>query len=358
MQATYAALSHCWGTVLPVDTTKATIHTRMQRISLEELPKTFREAIETVRELNIQYLWIDTLYIIQDDDQDWKQEAARMHSVYRNAYIALAATAASDCHGGLFHPFNSSYTLSDEGVQYAVRVASIHSITRPTPLQSRAWTMQEELLSGRVVYFGSPQLHWQCSSSYLSEDGLVDYIPEWRENWPIKNLTLLRSYEESIRKDRSTAYELWNGIIEQCSRRRITFEKDLLPALAGVASYFQDLIGDEPIIGLWRDQLIVGLTWKAQDGAQRASAEMNMPSWTWVSISGGIKYNDLWMRFDEHGPYRAVAREKVVSLSVEWSGTSLTSPIHSITLSIQGRLLRVILWSSITEKMKDVTIMP
>lgn len=43
----------------------------MNQIGPSELPKTFFEAVAIVRNLNIRYLWIDTLCIVQDDLEDW-----------------------------------------------------------------------------------------------------------------------------------------------------------------------------------------------------------------------------------------------------------------------------------------------
>jgi hypothetical protein len=57
----YAALSHCWGTVQPFTLTKETCDELHDGISLDQLPKTFQDAIEVARRFCIQYLWIDSL---------------------------------------------------------------------------------------------------------------------------------------------------------------------------------------------------------------------------------------------------------------------------------------------------------
>ncbi len=63
-----------------------------KQISLTQLPKTFADTVLVARCLGIQYIWIDSLCIIQDDKQDWKAEAAKMWQVYANAYVNVAAT--------------------------------------------------------------------------------------------------------------------------------------------------------------------------------------------------------------------------------------------------------------------------
>jgi Heterokaryon incompatibility protein (HET) len=67
----YTALSHCWGK--PDDlftTTKVTLKQRLTGISLEELPRTFLDAVLITQRLGVQYLWIDSLCIVQDDKLD------------------------------------------------------------------------------------------------------------------------------------------------------------------------------------------------------------------------------------------------------------------------------------------------
>ncbi|KAF2193870.1 hypothetical protein K469DRAFT_524253, partial [Zopfia rhizophila CBS 207.26] len=50
--------------------------------------------------LAISYVWIDSLYIIQDDKGDKVREASKMASFYRNAVFTIAAMLASSGSGG------------------------------------------------------------------------------------------------------------------------------------------------------------------------------------------------------------------------------------------------------------------
>jgi hypothetical protein len=65
--ANYIALSHCWGTDQNLTTERATVPERLQGIRFDILPKTFQDAISITRILGIEYIWIDSLCIIQDD---------------------------------------------------------------------------------------------------------------------------------------------------------------------------------------------------------------------------------------------------------------------------------------------------
>jgi hypothetical protein len=66
----YATLSHCWCDAHNLKVTTSTLASFQQRISISCLPKTFAEGIEVARRLKIRYLWIDSLYILQDSPQD------------------------------------------------------------------------------------------------------------------------------------------------------------------------------------------------------------------------------------------------------------------------------------------------
>jgi hypothetical protein len=48
------------------------------------------------------YIWIDSLCIIQDQQEDWQIESSKMGDVYRNSLFTIAATGFSDGHKGLF----------------------------------------------------------------------------------------------------------------------------------------------------------------------------------------------------------------------------------------------------------------
>jgi hypothetical protein len=53
-------------------------------------------AVSITRGLGINYLWMDTLCIIQDDVEDWEHEASKMDRVYQNSTLVIAASGAKD----------------------------------------------------------------------------------------------------------------------------------------------------------------------------------------------------------------------------------------------------------------------
>lgn len=139
-----------------------------------ELPKTFQDAIVVSRRLQIKYLWIDSLCILQDSPEDWKHESAQMHHVYGNAYVTIAADDSRDSSEGLFRvrpPFFVTPTIVTAAWN---EVPSKKFIVIPrrfwsdsvaeSPLNQRAWVLQERYLSPRIIHFGESQILWECRS--------------------------------------------------------------------------------------------------------------------------------------------------------------------------------------------------
>ncbi|KAK4115383.1 HET-domain-containing protein [Canariomyces notabilis] len=171
-EAQYTALSHCWGGMqhIHLTTTRQTLEDRRESIPLTTLPRTFRDAVLLTRMIGIEYIWIDSLCIIQDDDEDWARESARMAEVYQNAALTISADGAANDSEGLFEP-SRKRSVEESRIQAShpadsapvyVRKTTlrpfgdyVHVITHRSdqPLRRRGWTLQEWLLSARVVHF-------------------------------------------------------------------------------------------------------------------------------------------------------------------------------------------------------------
>lgn len=150
----YATLSHCWGSSQPIRLLKGNHQEFLNGIALSSLPKTFREAITLCVALDIEYLWIDSLCIIQDSKADWLQEATQMAAVYANSWLNIAATASQDCHGGLFfgNPFGQPASVIATwnllpGCLVCYESGLWERYIENAPLNRRAWVFQERILS-------------------------------------------------------------------------------------------------------------------------------------------------------------------------------------------------------------------
>ena len=58
------------------------------------------DVIRATRKLGLQYLWIDSLCIIQKSDEDWRREASKMAEAYQRATFNILVEAAGNCQEG------------------------------------------------------------------------------------------------------------------------------------------------------------------------------------------------------------------------------------------------------------------
>jgi hypothetical protein len=181
---TYAALSHCWGMERIITTTKATLEDRKTQIAMGSLSKTFQDAVRTCRELDIRYLWIDSLCIIQDDKDDWASESQQMCDIYRLAHLTISAAHADGGNVGCFVerdglvylPFALQFprkwgTTSKTALftPFPRNQPSIPVDKTEPPLYGRAWVLQEQILSTRMLCYEVDQMRWECLSVHGSE---------------------------------------------------------------------------------------------------------------------------------------------------------------------------------------------
>lgn len=285
----YATLSHCWGS-LPFQTLKkSTLEDFRKQIPSEALPKTFQDAINTVRYLGLHYLWIDSLCILQDDYDDWAQESSLMSSVYGDSSINIAASGASDASVGCFFARDWSWrcqvqaNTGKEEVLYDCAPATIESSLRDAPLAARAWALQERVLPHRTLHFTATQVFWECNKKILCET--------FPEDLPEGLTECLRMTNGPVTKDN------WHEIVGLYSGCKLTHSKDKLVALSGVARLVQaktvDETGGDYIAeaGMWKKDLELQLCWRITQTAMRISP-YTAPSWSWASIDGRVKVPD------------------------------------------------------------------
>lgn len=98
----YATLSHCWGTYQYLRLLKGNLRSFYHEIPTHSLSKTFTDSITIAKHLGMSYLWIDSLCIIQDDDDDWRRESRKMSDIYGYSTVNIAANGAKDGSTGCF----------------------------------------------------------------------------------------------------------------------------------------------------------------------------------------------------------------------------------------------------------------
>jgi len=334
----YVALSHCWGEIPQIRTLKANIEQYKEEIIVESLSKTFQDALYVTRRLGIDYIWIDSLCIVQDDQDDWLRESERMGSIYANAYITLAATSAADGNGGLdsvrpsFNWVKFPCHGSDETQGYMWFTDASWTFKTDldeAPLNTRGWVFQEKILSQRIIHFASSQVYWECRQRFFGEeyDNEVGYVGgalKPSRFWAILNaISHLETspfepeevlYEvEWPNLSMAGFYEAWRSFVGYYSTRNFTKKSDRLIALLGVIRVVEKQTGLRCIDGHWKDdscQFVLELMWFPKE--QRTLSVLDddtrsrmCSSWSWASLEGPIEkglYTDNIENFGGYDP--------------------------------------------------------
>ena len=281
----YLTISHCWGNVERFKLMKDNLDMLRRGVPVHKLCKNFQDAIYITRQLGYKYLWIDSLCIIQDDEEDWRRESVLMATVYGHATLNLAASGAKDGSEGFFFdrklvkvqrqylrmPDNQLWELFDRKL-YRRCVAQ-------APLSSRAWAFQERYLSRRTLHFTREQVFWECCHQ-LSCETYPDRLPPGLYGNNLKSLSKTPS---------TTARKIWAKLVSQYSNCQLTYARDKLVAISGVAHSIEAPELGQYLAGLWRTDLEEQLCWRVHsaNAAQNylePKSVYRAPSWSWASV--------------------------------------------------------------------------
>ncbi|KAH6714879.1 heterokaryon incompatibility protein-domain-containing protein [Leptodontidium sp. MPI-SDFR-AT-0119] len=393
--ASWAALSYCWGPGITKFTLRSdTVEEFRAGIALEKWPATLRDAIQATQKLDLQYIWIDALCILQDSTTDWRAESARMQDVYSGAAVTIIASESPSTAAGIYasrppikwEPCQLPFLDGKEQCTVWLRPSFRNAVdlSYTNPLQTRIWTLQEGLLASRSLSFRKDQTVWECSRGRFTESGHVlmkDHLFDSKDffhNKTRKNKAnaVYQGLQFGILKQISAfetqkarigwlpkymtssglcyslnlnPYTRWFEIIFEYSRRNYTKDTDILPALGGVARAFADITKDKYCAGMWESELLQCLCWSRQvvwlnKSSRRLSlSDMDFtkptayraPSWSWASINGGrvTMYNSA---IGDDIPITNVATP--VKIHLEPLAEDLYGQLKSGYLSIKGSL--------------------
>jgi hypothetical protein len=171
-------LSYVWGGAEQVRLTKATIHQFRQPMGLQasfnSIPQTIKDAIELVSKLKEKYLWVDSLCIIQDDDEDMLAQISQMGDVYGGGVLTISAASGKTAYEGI--PGVRPGTRKEWQITRQVGNLTLSNMLGlgedddTSPLAGRGWTYQEKVLTQRNVTINYDSIWWQCIHIASPED--------------------------------------------------------------------------------------------------------------------------------------------------------------------------------------------
>ncbi|TRX98104.1 hypothetical protein FHL15_000749 [Xylaria flabelliformis] len=315
----YVALSYCWGCDQPCKLTKERL--REGCFKIRDLPQTIQDAITAARNLNIMFIWIDALCIVQDDADSIQMELAKMPAIYSNAAVTISAASSATCHDGFLKPrdpvdfnritFKLRFRTPDKEEGFIFLAPwelgkQLESMGKE-PINERAWTLQEHIVPPRVLYYSFQQLHWICRKGILPDGGFypTDRAKPWKGSDIYRIFTLSQASKEMIDPSMSTVLmrslnshpnhdieydgwrRNWDNLLQDYQARRLTNIDDKLVAVPSVGILFARYMHTEFLAGLFERDLAIDLLWNRVNvsKAQTRPTKYRAPSWSWASIN-------------------------------------------------------------------------
>ncbi|RGP62993.1 hypothetical protein FSPOR_8977 [Fusarium sporotrichioides] len=315
-------------------------------IKLSELPASFRDAIITRRHLDVPYIWIDSLCILQmgpTAEQDWLHHAEEMHRVYEHYLLNISIDVSEDPHQGAFrarnpfclqdcyvwtpfplfpetvepHPSHSGFFVKEDETSKVSALDAEHIRTRnespePTaqqnlraiftrqdffdvryelPINGRAWVLQERFLSHRTLHFCADRITWECNCKdtrgNMRSKTMSEYLPDGFDDIT-GNFDCW--YQEDYSITNVSTLSKYYELVMYYAGRQLTFpDKDKLVAFASIARRCTSWMGNDYCAGLSRSIIPQGLLWRISgEWSVRRPATYRAPSWSWASVDSPL----------------------------------------------------------------------
>lgn len=215
-------------------------------------------------------------------------------------------------------------------------------------LSHRAWTVQERMMSPRILHFTKDQLFWECRTAKASET--------WPE--PIRSTKLeirnvdrlppdspgsLEGGGRQTRPGEDNFFSCWSQIVKAYTKADLTFDEDKLVAIAGLArgAILQGRklgVALHYAAGLWTSTFSREMLWYLDVPALKSIAKYRAPSWSWASVDGEVSY-----LFSDAGLVQIC---DVIRIQTIGPGGSLNSPgqVLSGSCRLRGHMMPALGW--------------
>ncbi|KAK4204775.1 heterokaryon incompatibility protein-domain-containing protein [Triangularia verruculosa] len=287
----YIALSYVWGSISNFRLTKANLKIFLQPAAISAawnlLPATIRDAITLTRKLGKRYLWIDSLCLVQNDPMDLEPGIAVMDQVYERAWITIIAASGHDANAGL--PGVDSGSRQDRRAASQVKpgiflgkLIATDLLLEESAYHTRAWTLQEHVLSRRTLYFFQEHTVFRCHASEYRERCCDHSLITTVQN---HDHGTHRSMELGKAGSKFDVIKTYMDLIEGYTSRTLTLDSDVLRAIAGVIRRVSVSSGYQVLQGLPRRELDIFLLFEGKSLSRREG----FPSYSWAGWRGKVE---------------------------------------------------------------------
>lgn len=325
----YLALSYVWGKHVSFETTSKNIESLCHKGGLgtrmDEIPQTIKDAMDVVRNLGERYLWVDRLCIEQDNTTQKEAHIQKMDVIYSHALITIiahAGVAATSPLPGL----RPGTRLGLPTKRIGNIVMSVHAPSlweSGAPHETRGWTLQEQLLSKRCLYFDFHTTWFQCDKGTCRElDATGAHAYRLLQTPTSFNMHALQSILMGATENHQLGdiWKIYATIVERYRTRELRYATDAVPALQGVARVISESLGVPLISGVPLNMLPRALQFYFDGEGDRPGRNETAPSWSWAGRKDSIFFDDRTVA--EPVPFEAVR----VDMKVQYRSPELVQP--------------------------------
>jgi hypothetical protein len=310
----YVTLSYRWGETERLGLEKNSLPELQKSNALAQMgasiPETIRNAIDLVQLLGEDYMWTDSLCIVQDDEVTKFTELMQMAAIYANSTLTIIAAEGENASYGLLglEGISKPRVLQDRWWPFG----DTEKVIQPrfpwfhmgqTPYFKRGWTFQEYLFSKRRLIFEGQMVRWECSRSAWSEDIVHSDGPEskFRCNW----MDAVTYTYPSL--------DAFGYMLLEYNHRQFTYEEDVLPSLTGLLSMLSQKYEGGFLCGIPEMYFEGCMNWgswcgdltrRKSSGKSSASKSLTLlPSWSWIGWEGrisGVMGNQDYLKKGRH----------------------------------------------------------
>jgi hypothetical protein len=290
----YVALSYVWGGPQAHRTTKATRGRLCRRGSLAadgfELPQTIKDAMLLTEMIGLQYLWVDSLCIVQDDEELKVEQINVMDRIYNGATLTIIAAHGNNANAGLpgVWPNTRKWRQHTEIIGKLCFANRHRSPTvAGTVWNTRSWTYQELVLSRRTITFTADSA-WFSTETGTEEEDSWGMFTNPRKVRQI-SLNLLHEISDDYSDVNFPQYAL---AVQHYTSRSLSYNTDILNAFTGIMNYLRPGFRGEFLFGLPSTELESALLWQPDGELMRridpVSGQQLFPSWSWAGWEGRV----------------------------------------------------------------------
>ncbi|KAH9877771.1 hypothetical protein J1614_002988 [Plenodomus biglobosus] len=290
-RAKYAALSYVWGKAHQPRMGESPVLPAV-------LPRTIEHALLAVQNLGLQYLWVDSLCIKQDSDEDKMRQINIMGEIYSGAFMTLIVLDGTSADSGLAGvnqdvPRIPQALLNIGSLQLRARCPRFDYALLNSPWMKRGWTYQEGVLSRRCMFFSSDQVYYRCNNMYCSEDLHDAYefgFHSKEETKGVVPVQLQNAFEQLLnpftdtenKANRNEDVSLLKQLLDQYLYRTISFDADAIVAFSALLQHLESSSMPSGFLwGLPRSDFRNSLLWVGGH-ERRSSLNNDLPSWSWA----------------------------------------------------------------------------